>query len=289
MRIVVVANVTAILLATGVLGCGTCGKKTEQAPPAAEAESSAPAPAAEPGGPSPPAPPRAEPAPPPPPAPPAGGKARLVEEMLTRLASFWDLPVKKHVILRVQTQRLLAVPEEVHNPIDIPPVTLAVLDLEEGGGPEEAFDGLVQQLYERLFEQKVFTAAAPVLVYWEPFHRTPKPRWSVAVPVGKDTRVTPPLRLHQMPAMRVHAERIAMKEAKKFAGSPGSEKTSLFEISRSAIANMRKKTALTVAPDFVILRLPDIRLSPIGPESVFEVLFVGKERPSPGPAAPAAP
>lgn len=280
---------TAILVATWVSGCGSCGKKAEQAPPATEPGSSAPAPAAEPVGPSPPGPPRAEPAPPPSPEPPARGKARLVEEMLARPASFWNLPLKKHVVLRAETERLLAVPKEIHNPLEIPPVTLAVLDPEDGGTTGEFYDELVQQLYERLFDQKVFTAAAPVVVYWEPFHRTPKPRWSVAVPVGKDTRVTPPLRLHRMPASRVHAVRLSVKEAQKFVGPPGSQKTSLYEISRSAIANMRKKTALTVVPNFVIIRLPDIRLSPTGPESVFETLFVGKERPSPGPAAPAAP
>ncbi len=204
-------------------------------------------------------------------------------------ASFWNLKLREYVVLRAKTQDMLKVPKEIRNPLELPAVTLAILDLEDGGEPGGLYDGLVQRLYERLFEQKVFTAAAPVIVYWEPFRETPKPRWSVGVPVADDARVTPPLRLHRLPASRVHAERIALKEAKKFAGPPGGGKASVFEVSRRGIANMRKKTALTVTPGIVLVRLPDIRLSPIGPESVFEALFVGKEGPAPVPAAPAGP
>lgn len=297
MRAYVVTVFLALIIAMGLEGCGSCRKKADgpspEAPPAPAGPQAAPAPPV-PGTP----PPVEAPAPPPVPEPRASGKTRLVADILARPASFWNLSPRQHVILRARTVRMLQVPPEVANPMEFPPLSLAALDLTEGGGPGEFFDPVVQQLYERLYEQKVFTAAAPVVVFWEPFVRASKPRWSVAVPVADDTQVKPPLRLVRIPATRIHAERLAVKEAKKFVepvpSQPG-KKPSVFEISRIAVTNMRKKVSLTVQPSYVMVRLPDLSLSPTGPDSVFEVLFVEErpappaETPTPATAAPSSP
>ncbi len=203
-------------------------------------------------------------------------KARLVEQVLKMPASFWNLSVREHVTLRARTKRLLQAPEEVQNPIEFPPTNLAVLDLEDAGPRGEFFDKVVERLYEHIFEQKVFTAAAPVVVFWEPFGKPSKPRWSVAVPVTEGAKVSPPLRLHRLPASRVHLERLAVKDAQKVVAPVVDKARSVYEMSLVGIAATRKKVSLAVAPEIVFIRLPDIQVGPTGPESIFEILFVEK-------------
>lgn len=280
--------VCVIVFSWGFPGCRSDDKKKEQgsveaprsSPPAQTTAPVVSAPV------SPPEQPVPEPAPPPPRVP----EGRFVEGVRSLPASFWGLPIKEHVVMRAKTLRLFEVPQNIQNPIELTSVLLVGLDLDKGG--EEFFDEVVQRLYEHLFEQKVFTAAIPVTIFWNPFQATQKPQWSVAVPIGAPVEVKPPLRLIQMPSARVHAVRIPLKEAIQWAESDTQKHDGLplYDNARRAIVNGRKTIALTLDPRIVVLRFPDIAKSPIGPESTLEVLFYEKNAaPTDGKPKPSVP
>ena len=212
---------------------------------------------------------------------------RAVAAVEAMPVSFWNLDVRKHALIRAKTRRLLEIPEGAQNPMDFPEVTLAVLDIEGGGKERDFFDHLVEQLFQKLLDQKVFTAAVPLIVFWDALGSSSKPRWSAAVPVADDAKVSPPLRLHRMPAFRAHVLRIPVQEARKYSGIPdpkNPEKRSVFDVATTGIRAMAKKNALTVEPAGpVLIRLPDIRDAPMNPESLFEGFIVGKGPPPPSP------
>ncbi len=292
MRAYIVTGFLALVIAAGFEGCGSCRKKTDEPPPESPAAPATPEVAPAP----PPGPPPARLPLPPPPESTTTGKTWFIADVLSRPASFWNLSVRQHVVVRARTGRMLEVPKEISNPFEFPPVTLAALDLTDRGKRGAFFDEVVHTLYERLLEQKVFTAAAPVVVFWDV--RTFGLRWSVAVPVMDDAQVKPPLRLVRMPATRVHAVRLAFTEAQKFLGAPppaSDGPRTVFDLSRTAITNLRKQMSLTVQPSSVVIRLPHLLVGPTAPESVFEVLFVeerpasGAETPTPATATPSSP
>lgn len=257
-------------------GCGSCGQSPgEPAPPEQPlpAPPEGPLPAPLPGSRSTPEGKRSsddESAPLAEVAPPSG---RLVKTILGAPAAFWNLPLSRHVVIRGKTANMGAVKRGTPNPHEWPPMTLAVLNRTGGGEPGDYSNKDVDELFQHLVRQRIFTAALPLLVVWNAFAPSGKVQWSIAVPVVEGTQVRPPLTLRNLPTLKVHAERTTPAIGMKTYGPGTTKNKTPADLLRTIVANMRKRLPLTTKPTFVMVRFPEIRDSPNHAESTFEALF----------------
>lgn len=196
--------------------------------------------------------------------------ARLPARLLRLPPSYLGLDRRTYVRIRVESGRMGQTERDVPNPTEMAGFDLAALDVGDREVESNRWNKELVELYTALLENKVFSAAKPMVVFWNADAGHGKMSWSIGVPVAKEIEVPAPLLRKHVPPMKVHVERGLAREILARFGGRLEDKPTYWTF----VHNVRRAASSTITrPAIMIVRFPDWDEKDLNEESEMEVIL----------------